>query len=834
MRNPFYFFRKYQKILLAIFGVMLMIAFTVGSAMMQFVPQPGAGEEQDRVVAKVGDEPIRERRLNAMRSNFTLAMNVIAEAMRNTYILQGQPNPPIPQLPGIGYQPGNEQMPPQIQVQPINSALMIQIYADIQEAKRMGIVVDDDAVRHFLSHTTGDRLTQYDYNAILEDFQRGDRGGLTYDNFFELVRDALTYQKRIALFEPRSLMVTPASAWIAQRDLNRIVTAEMVPLAVEPFKEKVPAPSDADLRKYFAKYRYDYPSPDIARPGFIESRKVAVQYIRGDIEEFLERAMAEVTAEEIQAYYNENLDSFRRPQLPPEDPDTDSSEMSEEPASSDEAPPSESPEPATDTPESETPMPESEPMTEPQPEEEPKPEGEADSPAEPTTEESTPAEPSSEPPAPEEPAEEQPSEEEPSEPQSRRLPFDSEVQLVRFQEDEQPAPPAEEEPAPSEPDPSEPAEPEPPTSEQPMTEETPAEPAETPADTTDEPAPEQPSAEDQPSGEAPLPEYRDLEEVEDQIRRTLAQPRAQQKLERALQAIREPLQQDYEEFTYADPDTRGESPFDMDQVKQIAEELGLTVGEMPLSDQFEASLLPLGEVSTSVFNPNTGRRVQISLLEEIFESQAPNYQVRTFPPMEPGQRIGEQVYLFWKTGEAESYVPNFEQAKERVAEAWIRSEAIKLAKAEAKKLSEQVTDAESLQRIATELGAEVNVAENVTYYNQFAFQFMGPALGGIPGIDDRDLTNETLDAVFAASVGESFVAPTRGYETFYIGLITEEAESAEELRKDLLTGIQQELPQRVRGVIGMGTGAAARALDRDFRDKLDIKWEISPEQLVSD
>jgi len=823
MRNPFYFFRKNQKILLAIFGVMLMIAFTVGSAMMQFVPQPGVGEEQDRVVAKVGDEAIRERRLNAMRSNFTLAMNVIAEAMRNTYILQGQPNPPIPPLPGIGYQPASEQMPPQIQVQPINSAAMIQIYAAIKEAKRMGIVVDDDAVRHFLSHTTGDRLTQYDYNAILEDFQRGDRGGLTYDNFFELVRDALTYQKLVALFEPRSLMVTPASAWIAQRDLNRIVTAEMVPFSVEPFKEKVPAPSDADLRKYFAKYRYDYPSPDIARPGFIESRKVAVQYIRGDIEEFLERAMAEVTAEEIQAYYNENLDSFRRPQLPPEEPETDSPEMTEEPAPSDETPAPESEQPESDSPESETPMPEPEAETEPQPETPPQPE--TASPDEPAAEESTPAEPSSEQPAPEEP----------SEPQSRRLPFDAEVQLVGFQDDEQPAPPAEEEPAPSEPDTPEPAESEPETVEQPMTEETPAEPAETPADSNDEqPAPEQPSAEDQPSGEAPLPEYRDLEEVEDQIRRTLAQPRAQRNLERALQAIREPLQQDYEEFTYADPDTRGDSPFDMDQVKKIAEELGLTVGEMPLSDQFEASMLPLGEVSTSVFNPNTGRRMQLSLLEEIFESQAPNYQVRTFPPMEPGQRIGEEVYLFWKTGEAESYVPNFEQAKERVTEAWIRAEAIKLAKAEAKKLSEQVTDAESLQRIATELGAEVNVAENVTYYNQFAFQFMGPTLGGIPGIDDRELTNETLDAVFAAAVGQSFVAPTRGYETFYIGLITEEAESSEELRKDLLTGIQQELPQRVRGVIGMGTGAAARALDRDFRDKLDIKWEISPEQLVGD
>ncbi|MEX2356890.1 MAG: hypothetical protein WEE51_01095, partial [Pirellulaceae bacterium] len=301
MRNPFYFFRKYQKILLAIFGVMLMIAFTVGSAMMQFVPQPGVGEEQDRVVAKVGDEEIRERRLSAMRGNFTLAMNVIAEAMRNTYLLQGQPNPPIPPLPGIGYQPAGEQMPPQIQVQPINSAAMIQIYAAIQEAKRMGIVVDDEAVRHFLSHTTGDRLTQYDYNAILEDFQRGDRGGLTYDNFFELVRDALTYQKLVALFEPRSVMATPASAWVAQRDLNRVVTAEMVPLSVEPFKEKVPAPSEAELRKYFAKYRYDYPSPDIARPGFMESRKVAVQYVKGNIEDFLEREMAEVTAAEIQA-----------------------------------------------------------------------------------------------------------------------------------------------------------------------------------------------------------------------------------------------------------------------------------------------------------------------------------------------------------------------------------------------------------------------------------------------------------------------------------------------------------------------------------------------------
>ena len=52
MANPLAIFRKYEKILLVVFGVALMIVFTVGGIVSQYMNRGAGGSENGVVVCR--------------------------------------------------------------------------------------------------------------------------------------------------------------------------------------------------------------------------------------------------------------------------------------------------------------------------------------------------------------------------------------------------------------------------------------------------------------------------------------------------------------------------------------------------------------------------------------------------------------------------------------------------------------------------------------------------------------------------------------------------------------------------------------------------------------
>ncbi|MBA2113868.1 hypothetical protein [Bremerella alba] len=864
MATPFKVFRDNQKIFMVVFGALLMVAFVV----LPSVLQPGFfGQSNDltrgEVLVVVDDEELYRPDIDNLVNKYDTVGRVMAEAIGQSLILQGSPKAPMPPIPGVRIVPATQQNPGGPQYQPVGAEEAVLYYAWVKRADELGMVVDDESVREFMRETSGGRLSDYDYNAILTSVTGGEGRGLNYDYFFEMLREVLTAQKLQALVFRDGRVVTPGSAWVAYRNLNRTISTEMFPVSSQDFMEQVGSPDSAQIEELFNKYKHQPANPAMNQIGFLQMDKLSLAYVKGDINNFVEAAKAEITDAEIAKYYEENKDSFRKPELPSAEPEAPASTpdaaatdepapMTEEPATETATPMEEAKEPASEQ------QPAEEMKKEEAPSEEPKEESPAedkpaedkpaedkpaedkpaedkpaeDKPAEDKPAEDKPAEdkPAEDKPAEDKPAEDKPAEDKPAEDKPAEEPAAEDsslntpsgnIQLVSFlQEEEDEKPAAEEKPA--EEAPMEEAKPEEkPAAEAPMA----------------DPASEAPATET-PMAEAPVA-YKPLSEVQDQIRTRLAQPIAQSQMSEALSEMRGVLQAKYEEFRYLETKST-KSPYDTDEIERLATSLGLSFGAMPLSDYYAASQSALAAEAVHVdytFDQASGlRTINRSMVAEAFQTNSPLFQPRLFPGASQSSMMfrqnvqAEVQYVYWKTEMTKGYAPKLEDVKDQVIEAWKQQEASKLAKEAADKLAEQIKSTEDLNKAATEQKAEVIVAENITYFNQLSGG-QGLSLGTIPGVDDA--SQMTMEALFSTPLESSTVAPNAGEDKYYVAFINSEAETNEQLRGNMLASIQGTLPASVSQYASQEENMVTRAILLDFFDPKRVDWKIDPMDLSS-
>ncbi len=834
MATPFKVFRDNQKILMVVFGALLMVAFVVLPPILQFgFFSQQTADERGEVVVEIDGEELYRPDVSNLVDKYNIVARVMAEAIGQSLILQGSPKTPMPPIPGLRMVQPSQQNPGGPQLQPVGAEEAVLYYAWVKRAEELGMVVDDESVREFMRESSGGRLTDYDYNAILSSVTGGQQGpGLNYDYFFEMLREVLTAQKLQALVFRDGRVVTPSSAWVAYRNMNRTISAEMFPISAKDYMDQVGSPSSSQIEELFNKYKHQPANPAMNQIGFMQMDKLSLAYVKGDINNFVEAAKADITDEQVAQYYDENKDSFRKPQLPSAESstpdaseDAGSEDAAAEGASTDEAAPMTEEKPAT---EDAKPMEEA---TEPASE---------DKPAEEMKEEAQPETTSEDKPADEKPAEEKPAEDKPAEESDQEEPAAEDssmnatrgnVQLVSFLQDEGDEPAADEKPAEEAPAEDAPME-------EPKSEDKPAEDAPMDAPMGDAPAADAPMGDAAPMSDAPV-EYKPLAEVQEQIRNRLAQPIAQKAMDEAMAEMRGILQAKYEEYRYLE--TKSEkSPYNTDEIERIATGLGLSFGAMPLMDYYEASQSALAQEAVHTdytFDQQSGlRTINRSMVAEAFQMNSPLFQPRLFPGASQSsmmfrQNIQAEVqYVFWKTETKEGYAPTLDDVKDQVVAAWKQQEAGKLAEEAAKKLAEQIKSKEDLNKAATEKKAEVIVAENITYFNQLSGG-QGLSLGTIPGIED--ISQMTMEALFSTPVDSSTVAPNAGEDVFYVSFITSEAETMQQLRDNMMATIQGTLPASVSQYASQEENMVTRAILLDFFDPKRIDWKVDPMDLES-
>jgi hypothetical protein len=312
MASPFSIFRKKQKVMIATLGVLTMFAFVFIPVIMQGMRGRTYADPVAVKTTKFGD--LRESDLRRLRESRQKVRLVLADLLMAAYQKAGLP----PQYINIEGQVDNL-------VGPATEAAVVEAWLKSRNAAELGIVIADPAINGFIASITNNLVTPNEIEAACK------RASISTIQLFEMLRDELLasqfenmFTSSIATSDPRVrrpvVVATPAQRWDYYNRLNCQATIQAIALPVANYLDQVSeTPSEEELQKFFDEHKENYldpnsPSPE---PGFKVPHKIAVEYIKGEVEPFA----AKVTDAEILAQYEKHKDAydqrFRKPEPKP-------------------------------------------------------------------------------------------------------------------------------------------------------------------------------------------------------------------------------------------------------------------------------------------------------------------------------------------------------------------------------------------------------------------------------------------------------------------------------------------------------------------------------------
>lgn len=299
MSSPLKAFRKHQKKLIVIFGVLLMVSFTVLGTVQQFMrhetPEQRAGQE---VVATWKEGEITRGELQSERM-----------AQQSAFIFM---NALVQEAQNAGGSPQVDVLQGDATLQGLARQIIL-----AKKAEQMGIVVTDDTITQYLSKLTdGAKRSPEQFEAMFEQLMK-DRRGVNYKGFLRYMRKALMAQDVLVMGTAGISALSPGEAKSYHDRIYRQKTVELLPLKVNNYLPKVKGkPSQAELEKLYEEGKDRYTTPPSAEPAFRRRHKIKFAYFKGDAETFRTREEAKITDEQIANYYQEHKDDFKRASLP--------------------------------------------------------------------------------------------------------------------------------------------------------------------------------------------------------------------------------------------------------------------------------------------------------------------------------------------------------------------------------------------------------------------------------------------------------------------------------------------------------------------------------------
>ncbi len=236
------FFRRYNKHLLAIFTVFLMVVFLIPSALRQFFrPNPGK-----RVIAQAYNEDIR--------------VNDRARTELETQILNYLNIPIVETKNKNRRKPFEWQMFVQRSPSPI-----LDYYLLILEARHSGIIITNQRVdRELASRNVPPELVNrvlQSMNIPLRTLRRAVADYLAVEEAFSLAASAV----KVSEPELKNLFI----------QTNQRIKVNIIPISADAFVDEVSAPSEKELVSHFAKNQEKFRFPN----------RIAVEYIEADLDD---------------------------------------------------------------------------------------------------------------------------------------------------------------------------------------------------------------------------------------------------------------------------------------------------------------------------------------------------------------------------------------------------------------------------------------------------------------------------------------------------------------------------------------------------------------------
>jgi hypothetical protein len=292
MSNPLAKFRQHQKILLAVFGVGIIIAFVVlPNAMKMLDNQAGGGAGGNELALTWVEGDIDRAELSQMVQTYSALTQFLRDTADESQSQNGQPRA--------------RTLRPDLS-QPVEIRA-VQTMLRAKKAEQLGVVVSEEMVTKYIK----DWADGVPKTEIIRLYKKA---GMTEDQLYAILTRELMAQKLTIMASFGNQVGTPAQLYEYAGRLSRKAEFDLLPIQVASFidRQDNPDPSDEQLRDFYKQWKVQVKYPGSPEPGLKEPFRASLEYLRADLGEFVEQAKAKVTEEEIQAYYDENKDVHYR------------------------------------------------------------------------------------------------------------------------------------------------------------------------------------------------------------------------------------------------------------------------------------------------------------------------------------------------------------------------------------------------------------------------------------------------------------------------------------------------------------------------------------------
>ncbi|MDR3622894.1 MAG: SurA N-terminal domain-containing protein [Paludisphaera borealis] len=280
---PFEVFRRNQRVLIAVFGIMAMISFVLSDSLPRLLNAGNGGRDQE--VAKLYGKSVYRSELNEMarqRSRANQFLNGLMPYMRDQF--------------------GS------LKDRELVDALILE-----HEADRLGMTATPAVGREWLKTITQGRMNRELFEMLYSRFS----SEISQEQLLTDIANQVRIRKvRGLLGYP---MVTPYDVYESYRDQTERVADKIVEVPVENFLTKVGEPSDAEIKTLYDQYKDVLPDPSRETPGFKVPRQVQVEFLSLDGNAKARGYRDKLTDAELQTYYENHKTEFKVPSELPDD-----------------------------------------------------------------------------------------------------------------------------------------------------------------------------------------------------------------------------------------------------------------------------------------------------------------------------------------------------------------------------------------------------------------------------------------------------------------------------------------------------------------------------------
>ncbi|MBQ9801423.1 MAG: hypothetical protein IJO40_16005, partial [Thermoguttaceae bacterium] len=181
----------------------------------------------------------------------------------------------------------------------------------LQFAYDKGLAASDADATQYLQTLLGGSLSpeewQMCYNA----------GGLNDQLLLDLLKEQIAYERAVARYDNPSALAVSVDLAEAFEATNRSMKASVVAFDAADYVDQIADPSEEELKKFYEQYRNVVANASSATPGFTQPTKLALEVVRADV---TPEVLAAISDEEVQKYYDEHREDFKKPTVTPTAP----------------------------------------------------------------------------------------------------------------------------------------------------------------------------------------------------------------------------------------------------------------------------------------------------------------------------------------------------------------------------------------------------------------------------------------------------------------------------------------------------------------------------------